>query len=53
MVAYNAGFEGQCPQGLAKTFPKHAKALLSLVPTMSYKSSRLAMAAKRRWHIYQ
>ena len=29
VIAYNAGFEGQCLKGLAKSFPKHAKALLS------------------------
>lgn len=29
VVAYNAGFEGQCLEGLAAAFPKHAKSLLS------------------------
>jgi len=29
VIAYNAGFEGQCLEGLAKAFPKYAKSLLS------------------------
>ena len=29
VVAYNAGFEGQCLGGLAASFPKYAKSLLS------------------------
>lgn len=29
VIAYNAGFEGQCLEGLAKAFPKYAKALMS------------------------
>ena len=29
VIAYNAGFEGQCLEGLADAFPKYAKSLLS------------------------
>lgn len=29
VVAYNAGFEGQCLEALAAAFPKHSKALMS------------------------